>query len=79
MRNRKTKVELQQAFLWVCDECGRDNFERSRTVERGSEEWNEVVKEFLDQTGCEFGEISTAPIAVKCGHCGTEFGVEKPS
>jgi len=73
-------VELVQAFLWTCDECGRDNFERSVTVAPESIDPDDLpdvpgldsdtIREWLETGG---GEWVTAPQHVKCQHCGSEF------
>jgi hypothetical protein len=76
-------VELVQAFLWTCEECGRDNFERAITLESESIDPDdlpeaagtdpETVREWL-QSGGE-GAWVTAPSHVRCQHCGAEFDV----
>lgn len=79
--HRRT-VDLVQAFLWTCDECGRDNFERGITVSPESIHpedipWvadSESVREWLEAGG--EGAWLMAPDHVKCRHCGSEFGTE---
>ena len=77
-------VELIQAFLWVCDDCGRDNFERAIRVERESLEGREIAK-LVDEVATEANESAQAlgidvdadwlmaPTRVRCSHCGAEF------
>lgn len=61
----QTSVEIHQAFLWTCDDCGRDNFERAITVSPETiEEWVEGIGE---------GAWLRAPDRVTCSHCGTNF------
>jgi hypothetical protein len=74
-------VELFQAFLWTCDDCGRDNFERGITVapESISREDlpvgvgidTEAIQEWMEN-GCH-GDWVTNPSKVRCSHCGSEF------
>lgn len=45
-------VELHPAFFWICDDCGRDNFVRCRTladeeVEVESLDWDDDEKQVL--------------------------------
>lgn len=75
-------VELLQAFLWTCDACGRDNFERAITVApeaihpselpQGCGMDSETLQEWLESGGG--GDWVAAPARVKCRHCGAEFG-----
>lgn len=74
-------VELVQAFVWTCDECGQDNFERAITLAPESIDPDDLpstggmdpeeVREWLEEGGQ--GVWVTAPTHVKCRHCGTEF------
>jgi hypothetical protein len=77
-------VELAQAFLWTCDDCGRDNFERAVTVGPESLEGQEVAElalhvageanESAQALGIEVGgDWLMAPRRVKCQHCRAEF------
>ena len=77
----RMSVELHLAFLWTCDECGRDNFARAVTVAPesvdlenlpvGSHEEGERIREFLE-AGNEGGFLQ-APTRVRCAHCHAEF------
>jgi len=80
--NRETRtVELVQAFLWTCDDCGRDNFERAITVSpesinpddlpTSSYEDADAIREWLQEGG--EGSWVKAPSQVLCKHCGGEF------
>jgi hypothetical protein len=82
--NSVREVELVQAFLWTCDDCGRDNFERAITVDPESTEGQEVAEftrlatedanESVQALGLEVGgDWLMAPRQVKCRHCGAEF------
>lgn len=68
-----------QAFFWICDDCGQDNFERAVTVPAESidpanlpdnfdpdmiEDWADMGKEVV---------FNMAPDRVKCRHCNAEF------
>jgi len=80
-------VELVQAFLWTCDDCGRDNFERAVLLDPESVEGSEAA-EFTDSAVAEVGEAADvlgiqvggdwvmAPSHVRCTHCGAEFDTE---
>lgn len=66
-------VDLHQAFSWICDECGKRNFERAIAVEMSEEE-----KEFMCLeigVNSDDGEWLKAPKIVKCIHCQSEFKV----
>jgi hypothetical protein len=72
-------VELVQAFLWTCDDCGRDNFERAITVSPESISPDNLPEsvdpEILEQWTSAGGEgcFMMAPDRVKCSHCQAEF------
>lgn len=78
-------VELHEAFFWICDACGSDNFERSVTVEPGTtlaavvarwaeEEAGERMEAIL--SAIEAGQMVTRPDEVACGSCGAEYAVD---
>ena len=79
-----TQVELHPAFFWICDDCGRDNFVRARTVEPESDEGRELhalVERVLD-TADEIAEPLgiepdgiwvTRPEEVMCQYCRAVF------
>lgn len=80
-------VELVQAFVWTCDECGRDQFERALRIEPESIEASAVatfVQEAIDQIGeisdalgLEFSnDWTVAPKEVECKNCGSKFVTE---
>lgn len=75
------EVELHQAWLWTCENCGRDNFARSITVEFDSVEEKEEafravyhldpfeeLPESWDQCDCV-----TCPERVECDFCEAVF------
>lgn len=55
------RVELLMAYLFICEECGRDNFSRAQR--------NEAAEAANDEFNC----IVTLPETVKCCHCKAEF------
>lgn len=81
-----TTVELHAAFVWTCDDCGRDNFTRGVTVAPESIDPGdlpdarnadaEAIGEWLESGGG--GDFLMAPDAVTCGHCGSRFATEAP-
>jgi hypothetical protein len=86
--NGVRQVELVQAFLWTCEDCGRDNFERAIRVEPESLEGQEVAEfaksaaeeanESAQALGIEIGgDFLMAPTSVKCQHCGAEFSTDE--
>jgi hypothetical protein len=72
-------VELFQAFVWTCPECGIDQFERSIHVELSAEEMQELREDHGVEAWAP-GQFVTAPHEVKCKHCEalfpTNMGVE---
>lgn len=80
------KVELVQAFLWTCDKCGRDQFERAVSIDPEAIEGTEMaeivdaaVSRFIDSSEdieITSGDWLIAPDCVKCNHCGAEFEVK---
>lgn len=73
-------VELQPAFGWTCDECGRWNFARAIAVEGTDRaEVESQLREMLNLQPYEsipeghHGEFLMAPTSVKCASCGAEF------
>lgn len=65
-------VELHPAFVWDCDNCGRENFVRSIVGEFDEETMREMREEH-GITEYECGEWHTAPRSVKCRYCGSAF------
>jgi hypothetical protein len=80
----KPIVELHQAFHWICDACGRDNFERAITVDPASIDAEdlpiedpdraEAIRDWINNAG--EGDFVQAPEDVTCLHCGAEFATE---
>jgi predicted nucleic-acid-binding Zn-ribbon protein len=59
-------VELFNAWMWDCPECGRENFERATHIER--EHLSEVFE--VEDEDLHF---LVYPEMVKCPHCDEEF------
>lgn len=73
-------VELRQAFMWTCDECGAENFARAIAVESKTQQ--EVEEQIRGDLGLEEyesipeghgGQFVMAPTTVTCTHCCTEY------
>lgn len=80
------KVEIHQAFVWTCDECGRDSFVRaihtpdsvvveSMCEQDGIEKYE--AEAILEESGLT-GQWCMAPSVVKCPHCGCQYETEEP-
>ena len=74
-------VELHQAFLWTCDDCGRDNFARAVTLAPESVDPDDLpgdladeVREWVESGGD--GAFLASPDRVTCDHCGATFRAE---
>ena len=68
-----SRVELIPALLWICPECGAENFERTIVAELSDEQ----LKEMRDEHGIEpweEGHFLTNPEHVNCKDCQKEFG-----
>lgn len=66
------KVEMLPAYWWMCDACGRDNFERG-VVPSLSPADEESVKEQLGVDVLDTGVLLTYPDSVTCAYCQTSF------
>lgn len=65
-------IELHLAFVFDCDDCGRENFVRSITGDFSEEELQELREEHGVEV-YELGEWHTRPGVVKCKFCGSDF------
>lgn len=66
-------VQLNIAWMWDCEDCGRENFERTFVPEVNPERMAELAEEIGDDgetMRCAF------PFEVVCEHCGAEFETE---
>jgi hypothetical protein len=66
------KVELRPAYVFDCDECGRENFVRGIVPEFSEEELAEIRLEQGIEPW-EMGDFVTMPEVVKCQHCNAVF------
>jgi hypothetical protein len=70
-------VELLPAFLFVCPDCGLDNFVRCRRIEPDSDEGRELTEQLDNDTEIVWrnvgGDWLEAPTEVACAYCGTKF------
>lgn len=57
-------ARLNQAFVWTCEACGRDTFERAI----GWDHPHDRTQEYADESG----EWLLGPEEVTCPHCGTK-------
>lgn len=61
-------VELRTAYVWTCEECGRDNFARSVVFEFDDETRAELEEKYGDEEFDE-GEWVRIPDEVECVFC----------
>lgn len=71
----KDNIELHLAFVYDCDNCGKENFVRSIRIEADEDTMQELMEEHGVQP-YEIGEYQQAPTTVKCTFCGTEYNTE---
>ena len=70
------KVELHLAWMWDCEDCGRENF--IRAVEMSKEEIREEIESELEDEDIDnIDSVVDAPEMVKCQFCGKEFETEE--
>jgi hypothetical protein len=73
------EVELRHAFIWTCENCGRDHFERA--IELDHEAVRESLKrevanvgKVLDKAGLSHGgSFVMEPTHVACSFCGATY------
>ena len=68
----KPIAEMHHAYVWDCDNCGRENFVRAIAFEGSPDDLEEMREEHGVETW-DAGEFETYPDGVKCKHCGTEY------
>lgn len=71
--DKMNTIDLHQAFSWICDECGKRNFERAIAVEMSEEEKESMCSEI--GVNPEEGDWLRAPINVQCVSCKAEYEV----
>lgn len=74
-------VELQTAYRWICEDCGREHFAMPIKAEFGDGEKEAAYREMNDiddwdllPEGWDNFEMMSIPEAVACGDCGAMFG-----
>lgn len=72
------EVELHAAYVWDCDDCGRENFTRGCTPNLSDEEVQEIREELNLDDG-HFGNFVLMPDTVECKFCKTKFIATYPS
>lgn len=79
----KHNARLLSAYVWDCDECGVENFERAIVAELTDEDREEMFREFheldewaeLPENWRDF-QMVTRPDGVTCKACGEVFEAE---
>ncbi len=72
-------VELNVAYEWICDECGRNNFCSAIVADIPQEEAFEIAKKMGEVEPYEeldpdiMHQFQTCPETVTCSHCGEQF------
>lgn len=72
------KVELRDAFVWTCDECGRDNFIHAQIIDTEGLSESELQTHGIiedDESIDEFEYFVRYPDSVKCPHCNAVYEV----
>lgn len=83
-------AELHSAFVFDCDNCGRENFVRAieaqmdeATAKRVAADQCDIHYDTISDTTegrveAEYviSRVSVAPRMVQCGHCGHKYSVE---
>ena len=78
------QVELHQAFMYDCPECGRENFVRAIHIETSDEEQDDMIRLLAGIEDWEevpddlHGMFLVAPSNVTCEHCGEELETAPP-
>lgn len=60
------RTEIRQAFVWTCDNCGRDQYENAVHIEDP-----QLIADIREEYG--YGDLLMAPSTVKCNLCSTEY------
>lgn len=67
------QIQLNIAWMWDCDECGEENFERSFIPESDSEDMADLLEECGQD---EKALLCAFPFEVTCQRCGETFETE---
>lgn len=75
---------LHPAYVWDCEECGRENFQRAIVI--SEEEKMSSIREMQDDDEpgpppemLEIMTCCTYPVRVTCKHCNQEFTTADPN
>ncbi len=71
----KLAIELHLAFVFDCNECGRENFVRAVTCDFD----DNTVAEMKEEYGIEaydLGDWQMQPTSVKCQFCKAEYSTD---
>ena len=68
----KQLVEMHLAYVWDCENCGTENFERAIVYEFSPDELAEIADEENPELS-KTGNWMTHPARVKCKACNAEF------
>lgn len=66
------KVELRPAYVWDCDNCGKENF-HSAVVKEMAEADRKEMMEDMGIPEDELGDFIMLPQMVECCGCQTRF------
>lgn len=70
-----SKIELKPAYMWDCDNCGRENFTRGLVPELSQEELHELQEEYgIEQY--DIGDFVMMPLSVTCKFCNCCFNTQ---
>ena len=85
-----SQVTLYGAFVWECEECGSEQFERATEADMDTEVAEGIVSEHFETLeakyhGSDYAESSElitrvllGPAFVECGKCGAMFAAQLP-
>ena len=69
----RTLIEIHPAYVFDCDECGKENFFRAVNMESNNFELDEEQKE-MSEDGWEFKAVYV-PEFVECEFCKARFEI----
>lgn len=70
-------VELNQAYFWICPECGLDNYDRLLHMEMSPEEKDAMYEDLADEETTSLSVVRY-PMEVTCIFCGNEYKTYGP-
>jgi hypothetical protein len=84
------KIELHNAYVWDCDNCGAENFERAVKFDAPPEERERMLRDMgaledyqtladierETEDGKIMASLTTSPDRVTCKACGTAYESE---